>query len=338
MTVESRIARLNRIAPRRIRAQAARWVTELHGPDRDARLEARVKDWIAADPRNAAAFELATEAWQKSGNLPAHLPDSSPGARIQVRRRMPRSVLAAVACVVVALMAAIYLARDGTLTTGSGEQKTVELTDGTRVSLNANSRILVQYDDRVRKVALTTGEALFNVAKHQTRPFVVVLGDRKVIAVGTSFMVRREESDGAAFAVTLVEGRVAVEPLSWPDGLPAERAAGAKLLNAGQRLRFAADRPPVVDSPSIDKITAWQRGQLIFDDTSLSEAAAEFNRYGAIKLAIDSAAAGRRRVGGVFRIGDPASFAHAMANQYRLKIVNRRNLIILTDDDAERAP
>jgi ferric-dicitrate binding protein FerR (iron transport regulator) len=76
MTVESRIARLNRIAPRRIRAQAARWVTELHGPDRDAKLETRVKGWIAADPRNAAAFELATEAWQKSGNLPAHLPDS----------------------------------------------------------------------------------------------------------------------------------------------------------------------------------------------------------------------------------------------------------------------
>ena len=139
----------------------------MHGPDRDAKLEARVKGWIAADPRNAAAFELATEAWQKSGNLPAHLPDSSPGARMQARRRMPRPVLTAVACVVVALMAAIYLARDGTLTTGPGEQKTVELTDGTRVSLNANSRILVQYDDRVRKVVLTTGEALFNVAKHQ---------------------------------------------------------------------------------------------------------------------------------------------------------------------------
>jgi transmembrane sensor len=311
-------------------------VTELHGPDRDAKLEARVKGWIAADPRHAAAFELATEAWQKSGNLPAHLPDSPLGARIQARRRTPRAVMAAVACVVVALMAAIYFARDGTLTTGPGEQKTVELTDGTRVSLNANSRILIQYDDRVRKVVLTTGEALFNVAKHQARPFVVVLGDRKVIAVGTSFMVRREESDAAAFAVTLVEGRVAVEPLSWPDGLPNERAAGAKLLNAGQRLRFAAAAPPVVDSPSIEKITAWQRGQLIFDDTSLSDAAAEFNRYGAIKLTIDSATAGRRRVGGVFRIGDPASFAHAMADQYRLKIVNRRNLIILTDD-AERA-
>jgi hypothetical protein len=35
----------------------------------------------------------------------------------------------------------------------------------------------------------------------------------------------------------------------------------------------------------------------------------------------------------VFRIGDPASFAHAMADQYRLKIVNRHNLIILTDHD-----
>jgi ferric-dicitrate binding protein FerR (iron transport regulator) len=56
------------------------------------------------------------------------------------------------------------------------------------------------------------GEAFFNVVKHQPRPFVVMAGDRKVIAVGTSFVVRREDSSGSGFAVTLVEGRVAVEP------------------------------------------------------------------------------------------------------------------------------
>jgi len=54
--MDSRIAHLNRIAPRRIRVQAALWVTDLHGPNRDAALEARVRRWLTEDPRHAAAF------------------------------------------------------------------------------------------------------------------------------------------------------------------------------------------------------------------------------------------------------------------------------------------
>lgn len=332
----SRIAQLNKIAPRRIRVQAALWVTDLHGPGRDAALEARVRRWIAEDPRHAAAFELATEAWQRSGNLPGYLPKNpSHSVAGQSRPKMSGRALAGMALLAAVFISAAYLLRDGTLATGPAEQRTVELSDGTRVSLNANSRVVVQYDDRVRKVTLTSGEALFNVTKHQPRPFVVVIGDRKVIAVGTSFVVRREEPAGSAFAVTLVEGRVAIEPISWPDELPSNTVMGLNLLNPGERLRFADTATEVRDSPSIDKVTAWQRGQLIFDDASLSEAVAEFNRYGSHKMAIDDPVVGKLRVGGVFRIGDPSSFAQAMANAYHLRIVNRGNTIVLTAEPSE---
>jgi transmembrane sensor len=326
--MESRIARLNKIAPRRIRVQAALWVTELHGPDRNPELEERVRRWIAEDPRHAAAFELATEAWQRSGDLPAYLPK-------RTRPKASGKALAGMAILCAAIISAFYFLRDATLVTGPGEQRTVELKDGTQVLLNANSRVIVQYDDRVRKLTLARGEVLFNVIKHQPRPFVVVIGDQKVIAMGTSFMVRREEPTGSAFAVTLVEGRVAIEPISWPDVLPSEAATGLKMLNPGERLRFADDATEKRDSPSIERVTAWQRGQLIFDDTSLSEAAAEFNRYGSSKLTIDGPVLGKLRVGGVFRIGDPSSFAQAMANAYHLRIINRGNTIVLTDKPAD---
>jgi transmembrane sensor len=330
--MESRITRLNKIAPRRIRVQAALWVTELHGPDRDAALETKVQRWIAADPRHAAAFELATEAWQRSGNLPAYLPTSkSRQATDRSRIRSSRRALAGMATLCAALIATVYVLRDDALATGPAEQKTVELSDGTQISLNANSRVIVQYDDRVRKVTLASGEALFNVTKHQSRPFIVIIGDRKVIAVGTSFLVRREEPAGSEFAVTLVEGRVAIEPLSWPNVLPSDTVSDVKLLNPGERLRIAGNAAELKDSPSIDKVTAWRRGQLIFDDTSLSEAAAEFNRYGSNKIAIDDPAVGKLRVGGVFKIGDPTSFAQAMANAYQLRIINRGHTIVLTD-------
>jgi len=326
--MEPRIARLNKIAPRRIRVQAALWVTELHGPDRNADLEERVRRWIAEDPRHAAAFELATEAWQRSGDLPAFLPK-------RVRPRVSGKALAGMAILCAAIISASYFLRDPTLVTGPAEQRTVELSDGTQLSLNANSRVVVQYDDRVRKLTLASGEVLFNVLKHQLRPFVVVIGDQKVIAMGTSFVVRREQPTGSAFTVTLVEGRVAIEPISWPDVLPKEPVAGLKLLNPGERLQFASDATEKKDSPSIERVTAWQRGQLIFEDTSLSEAAAEFNRYGLNKITIDGPALGKLRVGGVFRIGDPSSFAEAMVTAYHLRIINHGNTIALTDKQTD---
>jgi transmembrane sensor len=335
--MESRVARLNRIAPRRIRARAALWVTELHGPGRDAELESRVRQWIAQDPRNAAAFELATEAWQRSGNLPADLSPQLSAGNAGRRVSHPRLALAAMAALAGVIAVTVYLLRDDTLATGAREQRTVELADGTEVSLNANTRIAVQFDAHTRKVTLSRGEALFNVVKHQARPFVVVVGDRKVIATGTSFLVRVGDSGAATFDVTLVEGRVTIEPVAWPDIPPRKPVSGLKVLDPGQRLRFKDSAHNVadhIDSPSIDKVTAWRRGELIFDDTSLADAAAEFNRYDAGRIEIDGDTVGRLRVGGVFRIGDAASFAAAMSNAHHLRILQRGTTIVLVEPSA----
>jgi transmembrane sensor len=354
--MESRKAQLNRIAPRRIRAQAAVWVTELHGPDRNPGLEEKVRRWIAADPRHAAAFELATEAWQRSGNLPAHIPQQTlAAASSRSRSRLLGASLAGAAVLCGLLVAAAYYLPGRTLVTSAAEQRTVELADGTQVTLNANTRVRLQYDDRLRKVTLSRGEAFFHVAKLASKPFVVVAGNRKVIALGTSFLVRCEDPGNSAFAVTLVEGRVAVEPMGGPDLMPNDSAVGEaslptpgigadaaykasplelnlKVLNPGERIRFAGDAPGVVDAPSIDKVTAWQRGLLIFDDTTLAAAAAEFNRYGSIKISLKGAAADLR-VSGVYGIGETASFAQAMSLAHHLNVDNRGAEIILSDEE-----
>jgi transmembrane sensor len=326
-----RLALLNKIATRRIRKQAIKWVQQLRRPGRSAALEDRVRLWIVQDPRHAAAFERVKDAWKDSRDLHANRPGIDLLARGNARPRFTTPALAGMAVLCVAIVAAVYLLRDDTLKTGPAEQRTVQLSDGTEVALNANTRLIVRYDTQVRKVVLVSGEALFTVIKHQPRPFVVVIGDRKVVAVGTSFVVRREDPGGSSFAVTLVEGRVAIEPISWPNILPTSAVTGLKLLNPGERLRFEDDTAVKEDLPSIERVTAWQRGQLIFDDTSLNEAAAEFNRYGSLKLIIDGAQLGKLRVGGVFRIGDPSSFAHAMANTYHLQVIEDDRSIVLTD-------
>jgi transmembrane sensor len=322
---------------RAIRAQAAVWVTDLHGPERSPALEAGVRRWLAEDPRHAQAFELATEAWQRSGNLPAHLPDQPrPGVPLGAseagagRVRTGRYAFAGAATLCLLLAGGFYLLRDPILSTGYAEQRTVDLTDGTQVTLNANSRVIVDYTDRLRQVTVTQGEVLFNVTKQQGRPFVVIIGNRKVVALGTSFEVRREDTSEPSFTVTLIEGRVAIESLRDPVVVPFDGREGRTLLNPGQRLRFAVNSPDAVDFPPMDKVTAWQHGQLIFEDTSIRDAAAEFNRYGKRRLRIDTNVSDKIRVGGVFRIGDPESFARAMANAYQLRISENSRDIKLT--------
>jgi transmembrane sensor len=332
-------AEMDEEIPRLIRAEAALWVTRLHGPHRDSTLESGFRRWLADDPRHAAAFELATDAWQRSGNVATSLPMRSE----QLAPRFPRlrfasTVLASTAIACMIVFTALHFLRDGTFATDPGEQRILTLSDGTQVTMNANSRLLVQFDSHVRRVVLAEGEASFDVTKHQVRPFSVVIGDRKVVALGTSFMVRRDEPSGSAFTVTLLEGRVAVEPLSLPDVLPEQSAAAVRLLRPGERLRYAGHAPETVDSPSIEKVTAWRRGLLIFDDVSLSEAAAEFNRYGPVKITIGDADIGKIRVGGVFKIGDPADFAQVVANAHNLRIINRSGEIIMTNEPLEERP
>jgi transmembrane sensor len=313
---------------RRARAEAASWVARLHGPDRDAGVEAGLKRWLAQDTAHQEAFELATEVWQETAELPCDLSRSatplSSRRRFSATSRLP--VVAWAASVVVAVLAALifhqYWDGGGVLRTGVGEQRTLTLADGTRVELNTRSELVTRYDDRARKVILKSGEAYFDVVKQPRRPFVVVAGEHEIAALGTTFVVRRDP-DGVT--VTLLEGRVAVEP----SGASGVAAADIHVLTPGQRLRIANGGTPVLDAPSIDKVTAWQRGQLIFEDTTLEEAAAEFNRYSVRRLALGSAELGRIRVGGTFRTGDVSSFAEAVALSNRLTVVDSGKEILL---------
>ena len=318
---------MNAIAPKRIRAQAAAWVTDLHGPKRDATLESRVRRWVAADPRHAAAFELATDAWERSAQ-PAGSP-SPPIHLDQLPRRSRLPLYAAAAAVCAILLVTLYFFEDASLRTAPGEQRTVALSDGTEVTLSANTRLRIHYDRNTRFVALERGEALFQVMHHEPRPFVVGIDAHKVIAIGTTFDVRREDGASAAFTVTLVDGRVAVERNEAPNTLPPTSGSGVTVLDVGERLHRAEGSADRLDRPSLERVTAWQKGELIFDDVSLQEAVREFNRYGAARITLVDSASAQYRVGGVFRIGDPGSFALAMTNAYPLRMSRRGQDIVL---------
>lgn len=306
------------------RAEAAAWVVRLHGPNRTSDVEAGLRRWLADDPEHPLAFELLTDTWERSTRLRRRpIEHVARWELVGFRLSFSRAVLATLAVAVLAITGTVYWLHSDVTATGIGELRTLTLEDGTRVHMNADTRLIVRYGKTLRQVQLVSGEALFEVTHNPKWPFVVTVDGHRIRDLGTEFDVLSEHN---LLAVTLVEGRVTVssttggEAPSPRPSLPAQALSVSRqaiTLSPGERLTYHADQMPQVDRPSLDLVTAWERGQVVLDDTPLTEAVAQMNRYSSRRIVI-SPAMRSIRVSGVFEIGDSASFAAALARTYHL--------------------
>lgn len=321
---------------------AAAWLLRQDaGPwtERDA---AEFEAWLAQSPGHRAAYYRFRGAWQEAGKLKALLGQgvaqpqahaetianvADAGARRRPRRRLRRLVIAAGTACTVGLAALAYLllsSPSDVYETRIGAMQTVALPDGSRLTLNTDSRLRVDMDGSDRRVQLRQGEAFFEVAKDPLRPFVVEAGDKRIIAVGTAFSVRRS---GADVRVVVSEGRVRVETA----GRPAV-AAEAPLLDAGMVARTRGDAVLVQARPPLEiaQNLSWRTGQLVFRGTPMSEVVAEFNRYNTRKLVIEDAAIDGLRVGGIFRATELDAFVSLVQQGFPVQARAEEDRIVLT--------
>lgn len=219
------------------------------------------------------------------------------------------------------------LTRPEQFQTQVGEQRSVMLADGSRITLNTASRIEVRLSEDRRVIDLVEGEALFEVAHDVQRPFDVRAGHVVVRAVGTQFDVDRR---AARTVVTVAEGRVAVTA-------PGASSGQSPVLSGGDRV--------VVDSAGIGQVehgvnlaetAAWTQRQLIFRNRPLGETAEEFNRYNLAHVEIRSPTLQGREVTGTFRTDDVASFVSLLAGIPGVRVSGDGSggYIVTTDEPA----
>lgn len=313
-------------------AEAAAWVARLHGPNRTREVEDGLRRWLAEGADHAAAFELMTDTWEKSSQLRrSPLERVASWERRGIRMSFSRVALATACTFAVAVIATLLYLHTDAVTTGIGESRTLALEDGTRVHLNTDTRVTVRYEKRLRRVVLDRGEAFFDVAQHSDRPFVVSAEGREITALGTQFLVHAESQ---RLSITLVEGKVTVSGPVTPavsvsdnsgaaaEVPPAHSAATSNIvtLNPGERLTLASATVPQIDRPSIERVTAWERGQISFDNSRLADAVAEMNRYSRTPIVLHDPTLADIRVSGIFEIGDSAYFAQAVSRLYHLRL------------------
>lgn len=211
--------------------------------------------------------------------------------------------------------------------TSVGGVEAVALSDGSNVTLNTNSEIRVALTDTERHIELMRGEAFFDVAKDPARPFVVLAGGQRVVAVGTKFSVRRAERRADEVRVVVTEGRVRVGPVAGvaPELPPAEVAAGsiARAGGAGVLIEEQPARP-------VDEYLSWRSGYLVFRATALADAVAEFNRYNTTKLVIEDPAVAAIEIGGNFRSTNVDAFVRLLKDGFSIRVEQRGDEIVLT--------
>jgi transmembrane sensor len=307
--------------------QAAHWWEVLRSEDISATEHREFAEWVTRSPERVAAY-LHIARLHKSLREPGiRWPITSAAELIAAAKAAPSDVLplpvasvtraptdhrehrnrvqlawglAAVLVLAVGIAWTAWL-RPREFQTRFGEQRSVLLEDGSRVTLNTSSKIEVRLQRHRRVIRLLEGEALFEVAHDSSRPFDVLAEHTVLRAVGTQFDVdvRRDRT-----IVTIVEGVV-----QWtPTSASAVNAARVPLI-ANDRLVVAADGAIAAQhGVNTAAATSWTRHQLVFEHRPLGEVAEEFNRYSREQIEISAPQLRDRAITGVFQANDSASF------------------------------
>ena len=305
---------------------AARWVVcEEEGLDPAER--AALEAWLEESDLHRVVYLRLRHGWRQADRLvvlrrPANL------FRVPVRRwaaNLDIRLLAAsflVFCVLGGLSYQ-YLLPHGGYATAIGEQRTIRLTDGTQVEMNTDTRLHSEITAKRRLVILERGEAYFEVFHDAKRPFVVQAADRQIVDIGTKFSVRR---NGDQVNVLVAEGEVRVEApgSKHPSSSVLVKANGAVIAKAGETLVMKKLRH------AVDEDLAWRSGVLVFDQKTLAEAAAQFNRYSSKQIVVKGEAR-NLRIGGSFRTNNVSAFATLIKEGFGLNVVEDGNTIVISN-------
>jgi transmembrane sensor len=302
--------------------EAADWRLKL---TRDPSLgsSSEYRQWCS-DRHNTNSQEAVGSAWSMVGaleNAPEML-ELRRQALVRLRRagtrrwgsRKTKFNIAAAALVIAAIGAtALYQHFWGSIgyKTDVGERRVVALPDGSRISMDSDTRVRVAYDKSARSITLERGRSHFDVTHDASRPFTVTAGSQTVVAVGTSFDVERLPS---TVLITLIQGQVVIK------GAPAATSMEASIaLKPGEELIAAPNAQPIITTADLQVARAWEAGRLLFRDEPLGDAVARVNRYTAHPVKIDPSIASIR-ISGVFNAGDIGSFVSGVTSYFPVKV------------------
>jgi len=291
-----------------VREQAAQWFARTRDGALSTDQQAQFDAWLAEHVPHRQEYDLLAQLWSAADMLPRArlevLCQADPVRQLPRRRFIQKALAAGIAIMAIGSgwmgWQHLQLNYQEQLHTALGERRQVDLPDGTRLELNARTRLTVDFSSGQRRIELTAGEVMFSVAHDTSRPFVVSTVNGTVTVTGTRFDVRL---DPTRTRVAVEQGSVKVQ------GSGSNQA----LLSAGLGSQIDAQgqvaAPYAVDAAAL---TAWRNGKLVFNDAPLSEVVEEVSRYRAQPLRVAPGKVAALRLSSSFSADDTDALLRAL--------------------------
>ena len=276
-----------------------------------AREQRAFQRWLQEDARHPPIFEELQQAWnrlpQRFDPLLAY--EKLQGELVPTRNRPRRGwryngVAAALVLLLVAgglfysyrteIINQLHPVAYCSVSVSPGSRQQVQLTDGTKIYLNAGSQL--RYPTRFRpdqRQVFLKGEGYFEVTPDPARPFLIQSGGLITRVLGTSFNLQAYPEDGA-HRVTVVSGSVQV---SHPT------TAQHTVLQPGEQAVYSAKEQVLtrVSVPDASVSSAWTDGTLMFDNTPLPEVIMVLNRKYDVHIQLANERLNNCRIFGSFK-------------------------------------
>lgn len=299
-------------------AQAREWRVLLHSGRATAADHLAAKAWRERSPAHEQAAGEVDRLWALLGQVeqPANPRTLPPPRRRSARWAVP---LASAALLLLALWLpqGAWLGWYADVATAPGEVRTVELEDGSILTLNGATALDWTLGDGRRTVRLYRGEVDLQVAKDASRPFIVEAGPARIRVTGTRFDV---DYDGRDVVLAVTEGQVQAS----------DAASQPLAVGPNQQVHWRADRIQQVQPLDARQQLAWQRGKLVFRAQPLSEvfAALEHSQRQRVIFLDDSVR--ELKVTGVFAHDDPQAVLRAIESNLPVRLVRLPGLLLIS--------
>lgn len=329
-------------SPRALKEEAAFWFAKLRAPECDPEIQQDFDTWLNEDPAHELAYEQCCTLWLMSSSLRddadiqneliSARQDMEPGYRHRTFKIPDMSswlpYAAALVLVGIGFIFSVNFLNEEEFITRVGEQRLVQLPDGSTAMLNTDTRISVHYTGKKRRIKLLQGEAFFDVNKDRQRPFEVSAVGSVVRALGTQFnVVIRNQTVSVDVAEGIVE-------------LRAQNIHNAELpiiteIRKGEAASFhKGDDATKVAAANLERISAWQTRKLYFNAETLADAVAEYNRYITEKITVVDAELNKERISGIFHVGDLDTFIFSLEQAFNARIErNGSHIMVMKQDE-----
>ncbi|MEE1923241.1 FecR family protein [Pseudomonas sp. 148P] len=290
------------------------WLTRINGQPALAE-GAAFKRWLLSDPAHAQAWRDAQALWQRSEAPAVRLAVEEDAALQAYLRAMDRPAtspwrklggLAVAASVLLMLgVGAGWHPADWLRDFGAdhvaavGEVREVTLADNSRLTLDADTAIKVDFSNGQRRVEVQRGAVFFQVT-HTGQPFIVEADGGRTEVLGTKFEVRRQEG-GAE--VTVLSGRV---------GVTAADGQAQQVLTANQQVDYRDGHAGSVHGVDSETRLAWRQGWLNYYQVPLQQVVDDLARYYPGRILLLDGDLGTRKVSGSFPADDPLAALDAL--------------------------